>query len=460
MEEDIKSKPDNIIIEAEYILLNGKKSALVNSQSKFEVKLKNDYLDFDITKDFFIRKIYCSIENVDFDRFTLKYKLINSKEYTVAKCIKEESDENKVTFSIGAIIHKFQIYYNKGVLDWTKPFLHGISVDGLPLEILEPYYNRFIDLENSMKEMKEINDKAVNSLKSKEEIFLKTKQEFESQKPQLEAKITELNSLLNNINTSIAEKEKEKNKTIALYESEKTKLEELNSKLTILQGSLSQLSSDISNKTNEKNNLSLEVTDVQSKLRDLKKTFATYANEYSSFNKQSNLYIGFYSLLLFIPVFILGFVLYELFKGTVDLTTLYKKEENLDIKIVFLSRLPFVSIAGFLIYGSFQIFKLISLKIMDIQAEKLSFSKISIVAQDIVNLSTEGLTLTDEQIQDTNIYLRIEMLKAYMKETIGKDFEYKVRDQAIFDSVKDQIILKLLPQKWKDLLNSILKVKE
>ena len=71
--------------------------------------------------------------------------------------------------------------------------------------------------------------------------------------------------------------------------------------------------------------------------------------------------------------------------------------------------------------------------------EKLNLTKLSIIAKDIVDLSSKDLELTDEQIQEANIYLRSEFVKAHMKEILGKDFEYQVRDKTILKSIGKKI---------------------
>jgi hypothetical protein len=435
-----------LTLEAEYVLHNGQKSKLINSDDQsFKVKLKNETIELNITKNFFISKIHCSVENVDIDRFELLFNDINLNIDKKGIYIPEESDENKISFMIGGIVNRLRIYYDKGFLDWSKPRLLGLSIEGIPLENIQPYYLELVNINSSKeKTIKELSEKEVSLKKGFENLEIE-KNSFETKKKEIEATIVELNKNLADLNSQVSTSEKAKAEMIRLYNDEKLKHDELLNKIVLLQGSNSQLESDVTLKQNEKNILNQEVASVQTELRNLKKTFASYSNEYASFNKQSNWYILFYSILLSIPVFVLGFVFYKLFEGSIDLTTVYKKEQGLDIETIFISRIPFVVVAGILIQGSFVIFKLISLKIMDIQSEKLALSKIAILAQDIVNLSSEGLNLNDEQIFDTNIYLRMEMIKAHLKDSIGKEYEYKIRDISILDSLKERLSLFLLP---------------
>ncbi|MGE8722239.1 hypothetical protein ACO2KH_12965 [Leptospira terpstrae] len=447
-------KPENITIEAEYILQNGKKSKLINNtDEEFSVKLRDNYLEFDVSQNFFISKIHFSVEHVDTNRFKLEIKDIINEKYEKLITSDSGSDEERVAFPVGRIIRKFRLYYDKSYLDWTKPILKAIRIEGYPISLLEPFYLQLIDInETETKSIEKINQEK-STLENDKKNLSVAKTEFESQKATLDQQILDRKTTLVEINKSITEAEKNKADTIAFYEIEKVKLEDMNSKLSSSQTNVAQAEALVAQKENEKQNLTLEVSELQTKLRNFRKTFASYPNEYAYFNKISNWYIAFYSILLVIPVGVLGYVLRKLFQGSIDLTTIYSKTINLDITAIFLTRLPFVAVAGFLIYGSYEIFKLIAMKIIDTQSEKLALSKISIIAQEASNLSSVGLSLSDEQIQDANIYLRMEMIKAYMKETIGKDFEYKVRDFAILDSVKDQIISRLMPKSWKTILN-------
>jgi hypothetical protein len=315
---------------------------------------------------------------------------------------------------------------------------------------MEPLFHELINIKKTKEKAElEIKEREDN-LKQEQTKNLQQTSDLQLRQNEAETKINEATKVLTESRNQLAIAETAKLNLSKIYEVQLAVYDELNIKVNYIQSEYSRLSSDISLKENEKVNLSNEVFTLQTDLRGLKKTFASYSNEYASFNKQSNWYIAFYTFVLLIPTCILGFVFYKLFEGSIDLTTIYKKEQHLDVGTIFITRIPFVFISGILIQGSYLIFKLIALKIMDIQSEKLALTKISILAQDIVNLSSEDLKLTDEQISDTNIYLRMEMIKAHLKDTIGKDFEYKVRDSSMFDKLKTNIDSILQPFQRKN----------
>lgn len=440
-------------LAAEYVLQNGQKSKLINSSdNNFRVELKTQTIEFDITADFYITKIHFAVEHVDIGRFSLRY--IDWYTNSEKNCIfsTTESDENRLTFEVGRTIRRLILHYDKGFLDWSKPRLFGMSIIGIPISKLEPYFQELVD-SDAAKQVKL--DEIVNreaKLKKEREALDTEKNAFESQKATLEKQISTAKKVVEELEVEIESLKNDKEAAAKELEAEVSNLSEQQGKLSHMQTTLSQLESDIATKATEKTNLSEEISKIQTELRSLKKTFATYTNEYASFNKQSNWYIVFYSVLLSFPICVLGYVFYRLFDGAAALATIYQTQPNISTQTIFLTRLPFVTIAWILIHGSYVIFKLISLKIMDIQSEKLALSKIAIIAQDVVNLSSEALNLSDEQIQDTNIYLRMELVKAHLKETIGKDYEYKIRDNSILDSIRETIASKIMPFKWRTVL--------
>lgn len=457
-ESHATERPHNITIAAEYVSQKGQRSNLINNEEKdFKVKLEDDYLEFDISQNFFVSRIHFSVENVEPERLSLEIQDINSRNYQVIAGAESNPEEAKLTYEVGRILRSFRLNYTRKFVDWSKPFLYGIRVEGMPVSEIEPHFHHLIDLKKTESESMKVVADAREALERDRQALALHKTEFDSQIAGLTSRIAELQTNYDSIKMDIVNSEKARADAVSALESEKLKLDEATNKLSAAQTNFALIEAQAAQKQNEYFSLTQDVSALQTKLRNLKKTFATYSNEYASFNKQSNWYILFYSALLVAPIVVLGFVLFKLFDGAIDLTTMYTKKGNLDLLTIFVTRLPFVTIAGFLIYSSYAIFKLIAMKIIDTQSEKLSLAKLSIIAQDNVNLSSEGLKLTDDQIHDANIYLRMELVKAYMKNEIGSDFEYKARDSAIFDSIKGQIISRLIPKSWRAAIDGELK---
>jgi hypothetical protein len=112
--EGKKEKDENYtIIEAEYVLLNGEKTKLLNAENDlYKVKLKSEYLDLDLLKDFYITKIHFSVENIDFERFHLFFDDFFSRTERKLAFSKEESEENRITYCIGRIVRKVKLNYD------------------------------------------------------------------------------------------------------------------------------------------------------------------------------------------------------------------------------------------------------------------------------------------------------------------------------------------------------------
>ena len=106
---------------------------------------------------------------------------------------------------------------------------------------------------------------------------------------------------------------------------------------------------------------------------------------------------------------------------------------------IFFSRLPtlFAYIAA--AWALYKIASIFIQKVIEIDRQQLAFSKIAIIAREVAEAASDGLELTPEQEHDRRVLLKMSLLKAHMKEELGKSFDYaklterKLRDVSLIN---------------------------
>ena len=66
-----------------------------------------------------------------------------------------------------------------------------------------------------------------------------------------------------------------------------------------------------------------------------------------------------------------------------------------------------------------------------INQQKLSLTKVSIIAKDIASASENGLNLNDHELFQLRSHLKMNMLRDHMKEYLSKDFEIPLPENIV-----------------------------
>ena len=90
-------------------------------------------------------------------------------------------------------------------------------------------------------------------------------------------------------------------------------------------------------------------------------------------------------------------VLWSLFSSAIDLTQLWRIEDDVNVWTIFLTRIPFVLVAIALVEACGFIVGRLIFEIVKINRQRLEFSKLSIIAKDVVLASSAELEMTDEE---------------------------------------------------------------
>lgn len=117
-------------------------------------------------------------------------------------------------------------------------------------------------------------------------------------------------------------------------------------------------------------------------------------------------------------------ILWSLFSSSIDLTQLWRNEVDVDIWTIFLTRIPFVLVAVALIEACGFIVGRLIFEIVKINRQRLEFSKLSIVAKDVVTASVVDSSMTDEERFGEETKLKMQLLQEHMKSRSSEEFKY------------------------------------
>ncbi|WP_297575046.1 hypothetical protein [uncultured Deefgea sp.] len=185
-----------------------------------------------------------------------------------------------------------------------------------------------------------------------------------------------------------------------------------------------KLASDIEAKRIEHSFLISDVNVKQLKLAELNDNVNLFTEDFQSYLAQSKSQEKVYLILFFLVFFVLFCVAYSLVMGAVDLTVKYRLEKDMDIYVVFLTRLPYVLIATALIAACSRILHVLFSEIVDLYAGRRDLATISIVARDVSGAIGKDVGFDADSIYERRVYLKMELLKSFLGKHIG-DFDYK-----------------------------------
>lgn len=406
---------------------------------KFTLKIKtNESYAISFSEPIYVDTI--TIRSKFEDSYKLKIKAIKyanteALEKTASK--NDSTDDGKICeYPIGAVIQDIEIFDNKPFWSFSTIRISGIAIKGNYLRELDAKLIRQTELITQTQNRSAEIEAAAADIANREANLTQREAALQKEKAALDARTPQLQASINTLTTNESQLKARVAALQAQEASDEAKLQEQKDKNEKLKAEHNDLTSRISSQKAYIEGIQTEVNTKESELRGLKKNLSMYSNEYKSYYAQSNTYIRIYSGLFLIPLVIIGTILVMMLKGAVDLTVIYKSEPNLNIMNIVLTRLPFVTVSIFILEVSYLLAKALIYKIFEIQNQKMVLSKLSILAHDMVDISSVGTKLTDEQIIETNLYLRMSLLRSYLENEVGKSYEYPVKDKTLFEKIK------------------------
>ena len=240
-------------------------------------------------------------------------------------------------------------------------------------------------------------------------------------------KVLELREDELNDKVSLLEEENEKKE--ALIASLEKKQAEINSDINRRNAEESEvklrvakLDDDIDKKNKQRESLNQEIVNKERELKNLQNDVNLFPTEISGFVSQGARNISRYTMLASLPIFILAYVTFYVFNSAADFLQAYSLVTTDNIIAVFLSRLPFAMVALGIAGASYKIAKLFISEIIKINTQRLSLSKISIIAKDVSEASEQGLDMDEEQRYSLRTKLKMELLRSHLKSYVEDEY--------------------------------------
>lgn len=386
-----------------------------NSNSPTPMDGANKWYEFEFNEPVFLNKIVVEEKNYgSFDEFEFRWVPLQGGELneTLSK-----SGEDSYEANINNLVTKVRFRPPKKWL--YKPEIIRVRLIGFQRHELEDFVQLVGELDRYKQNAISETDRAIQSAeKANLEIVESTDQLMEL-KEDIDAK----NQTVIDLGAKIA----------SLTEQRQGLLDDITSReslISSLDERLTQVNEKIAERTTQREALVNEVSSLKQRLRSLEDDVNMFPTEIAAFVSQGGQNINMYFWLAFMPISILVIITGLLLFNAADLTTVIDKSETVNIMSIFLTRLPFVLIAMGIVAASYKLARAFILEIMRINQQRLSLSKISIIATDASNTSQDGLSdLTDLQLYELRTDLKMQMLRDHLKEYLSSDFRYQAKSK-------------------------------
>lgn len=423
---------------------NNKQSKLIkNTDVSFSYQLKLRQYEFKLKEPIFVSSIDLKSKSNDLKNTVIEiYDYITNEKIRIP--IENFEEYQYIEVNVDRIITSFTI---KPPNRKEKIDLISIEINGLKLEDSSYIIDSYTKQLNLKTELNNLYTKYKTELTQKEsEIIQKEKltnnklQKLNSQISQKESEVETLDKKLIDLKSSVNSTNDSLGKVLGDVESFDKDKKDLENKLSLL-------TNDIEQRTTQSESLNKKISNDKEELKQLNEDKSLMAYELKAFVKEANRNIFIYLGIGVIPIALLLFLTYILFNGAANLTmidigvlsdnidvnttvnnTLSQSSLNVSIVDVLFSRLPFVLIVVSIIIASYEISKIFIRKVINIQNQKMNFSKIGIISKDVSDTSFDGLGITDEEKYELRTKLKMDILKEYLKKDVDIEFDYKIEN--------------------------------
>lgn len=189
----------------------------------------------------------------------------------------------------------------------------------------------------------------------------------------------------------------------------------------------------IDQKQVEQKKLNADTETLRAKLQKLKSDINMFPSEISGYNTEAGKQVRMYAFLAAIPIALFVCVTFVLFSRAADLTYVITSSEDVDVFSIFITRLPFVTVATAILAVSYKISKQLILEIVEINRKRQKLTQVSIVASDVTTAAAHELSLTDERRFESRIALRMSLLKDVLTGLISEGYSYPAKNSHHFE---------------------------
>lgn len=275
---------------------------------------------------------------------------------------------------------------------------------------------KFIQFARSVDELRSA---AIADIERREEVYQSKIDEAEK----CEARIADAKKELTTLKGQ-ADRQRSNLRRLDSEKSEITaKLEVLKQWVADSEITLKNLRKELSEKGDRKEGLDGQISVMENKLSDLRANLDIFPSELEDFVKQGSKNTRTLFWLALAPIAVICAMFFLLISGAVDLTTKISGDQSINILALVASRAPYVIVSLAIINACYQIAKFFISELININRQRLSLSKVSIVAKDVANAAETGLELSEIERYGLRVRLKMEMLKDHLRGYVSPDLE-------------------------------------
>jgi hypothetical protein len=315
----------------------------------------------------------------DYDRFEVEIVTDNKSR----KLLSGNPKDDQLQLNIDEFCKEISFKPPSAWARLTSPNIQNVRIIGFQKSDV----GRFISYAHALDELK---DQALDDIKAKKEataLDIKKRQDAADARvaaaEQKEAELAQVNSEITQANDRLASLRSEIDTTTANLNALQAKTGANAKQLEAMESRMADLKNEVNIQTDKRDAAQAEIVKGETRLRELQANINLFPSEISGFVDQAarntNLYIN-YSLG---PLMIIIAMFFLLIVGAVDLTTVITEAKNVNLGAIVVSRSPYVIVASAIIYACYRIARMFITEVMNINRQRLSLTKISIIAKDI-----------------------------------------------------------------------------
>lgn len=379
---------------------------LSNSADQQSLKSRNSFFHFRFNEPIFVRGIEISLRDF-IENSTFSYRWEGADGAIHEGTAQSSGDELKI--SIYGIAKS--IAFKPPRAYFTKPDIQSVTIFGFELV-------RSGDFIRYAENISDIKNQAIIKIEKELELLEAEKKKtalLEAQRGSLIQDIDAFKSTVSREQGKVKRIESQRDELIA-------KVGELERAASDEESRLQKAKEEVRKASAVRSSLSKYIAERKNKLSELEANIHLFPSELSDFSIQGAKDSRTFLFLSIVPLLLIVLMFSLLTKGAADLTTKITGSENINLAALAVSRAPYVIIACTIITASYYLVKMLVLEMIRISRQRLSLTKISIIAKDISASIDSDLDITPEERYSKRIILKMDMMKDHLKEYLSSDF--------------------------------------
>lgn len=408
---EIESLEPPLISELPFELIerhNNRATRLVaNSGQTQPVEGRNVEFRYHFKEPVFLSHIRINVTGYsEYDRFIIETKNVHGE----TRKFHATPQDGKVYADVDELCKR--ISFEPPRAWFRQPMLHSVELFGFKDSETKEFITFAVDLD-------ELKSDAINEIKAAQS----EAQKVIDRSVEAQANIDSLNSQIGDAKSALA----------AVQADNKTATNSLNEiiaktgatakQLEATEERLANLHGDIKVETQKKEQLQAEIVASEGRLRELEGNINLFPSEISGFVNQAGSNNRLYLHYAIGPLIIICAMFFLLISGAVDLTTVITTNKDVNLAAILVSRAPYVAVASAIIYASYRIAKIFITEVMNINRQRLSLTKVSIIAKDISQAAETGLNLTMNQVYANRLKVKMALLSDHIRHLINTEPE-------------------------------------